>query len=104
MNSSVLDSHKLYYEDVAPRKLNTRKTGGKDRNIMANKPEVKTENSNRKKYAKSRGEHVKDVMIAVLIAGVIAFIGGMHFANAQHAQMESAVKAAQTASVAPAKK
>lgn len=57
-----------------------------------------------RKYSKTRGEHIKDIMIAVLIAGVIAFIGGMHFANEQHAQMESAVKAAQTTAVAPVKK
>lgn len=98
---STLDGFKLEYEDMAPRKLNTRK-GGKDQNIMANKPEVKTENSNRKKYAKTRGEHTKDLIIAILIAGVVAFIGGIQFANRQHAQVDNAVKQAQASMTASA--
>lgn len=47
-----------------------------------------------KKYQKSRGEHAKDVMIAVLVTAVIAFIGGMHFSNQQHLQVDRAVTAA----------
>lgn len=49
-----------------------------------------------KKYAKTRGEHYKDIVIAILVASVIAFIGGMHFSNRQHAQVEQAVTAATT--------
>lgn len=58
------------------------------------------------KYAKTRGEHYKDIVIAILIAGIIAFIGGMHFANTQHDAIDTAVKAVQpTASAqAPVKK
>lgn len=47
-----------------------------------------------KKYQKSRGEHVKDILIAVLITGVVAFIGGMQFANDQNAEVQSAVSEA----------
>lgn len=47
-----------------------------------------------KKYAKTRGEHYKDIIIAILVAGVIAFVGGMHFADQRNAQMQNAVKAA----------
>lgn len=54
-----------------------------------------------KKYAKTRGEHLKDIVIAILIAGILAFVAGMHFANAQHEQVSKAVAAVQTA---PAKK
>lgn len=56
-----------------------------------------------KKYQKTRGEHAKDILIAILITGVVAFIGGMQFANKQAAKVEQAVKAAQvTAPVATA--
>jgi len=47
-----------------------------------------------KKYQKSRGEHAKDILIAVLITSVIAFIGGMHFANKHNAEVQNAVKSA----------
>lgn len=47
-----------------------------------------------KSYNKTRGEHNKDIVIAILITAVIAFIGGMHFANKHNAEMQSAVKAA----------
>lgn len=45
-----------------------------------------------KKYAKTRGEHYKDMVIVALVAGLIAFVGGMHFSNQQHNQVASAVK------------
>lgn len=47
-----------------------------------------------RKYNKTRGEHAKDVVIAVLITAVIAFVGGMHFSNKQHAEVTQAVTAA----------
>lgn len=52
------------------------------------------------KYAKTKGEHNKDLIIAILIAGIIAFIGGMTFQARQQDAITSAVKSAQT--VAPA--
>lgn len=69
---------------------------------MTNKPTTTEAPKASKKYAKTRGEHYKDIVIAVLIAGVIAFIGGMHFANQHNAEMQTAVKAAAIA--APASK
>lgn len=92
MPGSVLDNHKLYYEDMKPP-INTRK-GGKV-NKMTKQATVTETPKASKKYAKTRGEHFKDIVIAILVAGVIAFIGGIQFANRQHAQVESAVKAAQ---------
>lgn len=47
-----------------------------------------------RKYSKTRGEHYKDIVIAVLVTSVIAFIGGMHFSNSQHAETAKAVQAA----------
>lgn len=49
-----------------------------------------------KRYTKTRGEHVKDILIAVLVTAVIGFIAGMHFANKQNAKVEQAVKAVQS--------
>lgn len=52
-----------------------------------------------KRYTKTRGEHIKDILIAVLVTLVIGFIAGMQFANKQAAEVQSAVKAAQTTQV-----
>jgi hypothetical protein len=60
------------------------------------------------KYSKTRGEHAKDILIAMLVTGIIAFIGGMHFSNTQHSAVTAAVKAvtpsASAQSVTPASK
>ena len=73
---------------------------------MSNKstvaPEVKAPKA---KYAKTRGEHFKDIVIAVLITGIIAFVGGMVFQGKQQQAIETAVKGASTQTVeAPVKK
>lgn len=57
-----------------------------------------------KKYAKTRGEHYKDIVIAVLVTAVIGFVVGMHFSNQQHAATAQAVKAAQVTATADVKK
>lgn len=57
------------------------------------------------KYAKTRGEHIKDVVIAVLVTAIIAFVSGMTFQGNQQKAIDTAVKSAQTvASQAPVKK
>lgn len=57
------------------------------------------------KYSKTRGEHFKDIVIAVLITGIIAFVGGMVFQGKQQQAIETAVKGASTQTVeAPVKK
>lgn len=56
-----------------------------------------------KEYSKTRGEHFKDIVIAILIVGVIAFIAGVQYSDSKNAQMQSAVKAAQTTAQAPSK-
>lgn len=63
-----------------------------------NKPSAEVSKTPRK-YNKTRGEHYKDIVIAVLAAGIIAFVGGMHFSNQQHSQTAQAVKTA----IAPSK-
>lgn len=82
---SSLSSYKLDFEELP---LTTR-MGGKD-SKMSKQPKVEAP---AKSYNKTRGEHVKDVLIAVLVAGIVAFIGGMQFANKQNATVDEAVKA-----------
>jgi hypothetical protein len=53
-------------------------------------PEVKAPKA---KYNKTRGEHFKDIVIAMLITGIIAFIGGMTFQTKQQHAIEAAVQA-----------
>lgn len=52
-----------------------------------------------KKYNKTRGEHYKDIVIAMLIAGILAFVAGMHFANQHNADISKAAAAVQTVPV-----
>lgn len=69
----------------------------------------KTTNENKKdktmnKINKSTIETVKTVLISVLVTGILAFVGGMHYANAQHAKTTQAVQAAVSAKHDLAKK
>ena len=59
-------------------------------------PEVKAPKA---KYSKTRGEHIKDIIIAMLVTGIIAFSAGIWFNEGKHKEIETAVKGAQT--VAP---
>lgn len=58
----------------------------------ANNKEVTT--APRRKYAPTRVEVLKTVVIAMLITGVAAFIAGVHYADGQQAQVRQAVQAA----------
>lgn len=66
-------------------------------------PEVKAPKA---KYSKTRGEHFKDIVIAVLITGIIAFAAGIWFNEGKQHEIETAVKGAQTVAQpeAPVKK
>lgn len=56
-----------------------------------------------KVYNKTKGEHLKDMVIVALVVGIVAFGLGFKFNADRNAEMQSAVKAAQTATVvAPA--
>lgn len=86
---SALDSYKLEYEHMPFRF--TRK-GGKDSKMSKN---TKAVEAPAKTYNKSRGEHFKDIVIAVLVASIIAFVGGMTFAKNNQAEIDRAVSAVQ---------
>lgn len=62
-------------------------------------PEVTVAKAPKAKYAKTRGEHFKDLVITALIVSIIAFVGGMTFQGKQQDAINTAVKGAQT--VAP---
>lgn len=98
---SSLDSYQLHYEDINP----TTRKGGKD--IIKMSKAKQTVEAPAKTYNKTRGEHLKDMLIVALVIGIIAFVGGMQFAEKQNAKVSDAVKAVtatQTAEAAPAKK
>ena len=89
---SSLDSFALQYEDLNP---NTRK-GGKDIKPMSKTTQTASEKP-AKKYAKTRGEHAKDIIIAILVTSIVAFVGGMYFQGKQNSEVKNAVSAAQQA-------
>lgn len=74
---------------------------GKDSKMSKNTKQA--EATPAKTYNKTRGEHYKDIVIAVLVAGIVAFIGGAIFANNHNAQISRAVQAVTpTAEAVPA--
>lgn len=97
---SSLEAYKLEFEDIPQ---NTRKkSGGKDSKMSKS---TNTSEPKAKKYNKTRGEHFKDLLIVALVVAIVAFIGGMQFANGQHAQVSDAVtQATAQAEATPVKK
>ena len=98
---STLDSYPLYYEDINP----TTRKGGKDSKMSKNTKQV--ESPTAKTYNKTRGEHVKGIVIAILVTAIIGFVGGMQFTEKQNAKVSEAVNAVtatQTAEAATVKK
>lgn len=53
-----------------------------------------------KRYAPTRLEVVKTVIIAVLIASIAAFIAGTRYANSRHATLDNAVSEARAQAIA----
>lgn len=49
-----------------------------------------------KKYAKTRGEHYKDIVIAILVTAIVAFGLGAKVQADRNAEMTAAVKNAAT--------
>ena len=72
---------------------------------MSNKPTAQPEvKAPKAKYSKTRGEHAKDIIIAMLVTGIITFIGGMTFQANQQRAIETAVKGAHTVAPSEVKK
>ena len=91
---SALEDYPLEYEHM-PFRL-TRLSGGKDSKMSKAKT---TNEAPAKVYAKTRGEHFKDMVIVALVVGIIAFGLGFKFNADRNTEMQSAIKAAQTATV-----
>ena len=69
-----------------PTKKKNRKSGGKGQEM----PKLtSTEPKSSKKYAKTRGEHYKDIVIAILVTAILAFMVGMRFADQQHKELSA---------------
>ncbi len=86
--SSTLAGYKLEYEDLP---LKTRKSGKDSKMSKSNQV---SESKGSKKYNKTRGEHFKDIVIAVLVTAVVAFVAGSVYANGQHTATAQAVQQA----------
>lgn len=96
---SALAGYVLQYEDL---NNNTRwgRKGMKMSKQETTKVKAVPTAKTRRVYDKSRGEHYKDMVIMAFVAGVIAFVGGIVFANKQNAVVQQARAAAPTWSCA----
>lgn len=92
--SSALADYPLEYEDIPPSPRLFRVGKG-----MKMSKKATTNEAPAKVYAKTRGEHFKDMVIVALVVGIIAFGLGFKFNADRNTEMQSAVKAAQTATV-----
>lgn len=63
-----------------------RKKMGKEKEV----PVAKT----RKVYAKTRGEHFKDMVIVALVVGILAFVAGVRYQSNQQTAVNNAVSQA----------
>lgn len=99
---NTLAEYPLTFEDIPAKQYNktvkTRVTGGKDSKMSK---EAKAVSTPAKKYAKTRGEHIKDLIIVALVFSVIAFGLGVKFQSDRNTEMQNAVKAATASAVAP---
>ena len=93
----------MEYELTPVKQLTFTRKGGKGQKMP--KTNKQTEAPSAKVYNKTRGEHFKDIVIAVLITGIVAFIGGAVFQSKQQNAINTAVKAVTpTANAAEASK
>jgi ABC-type proline/glycine betaine transport system permease subunit len=87
---STLDSYALQYEDLTHKKPERVGRPEMTKSTINEQPKAV------KKYAKTRGEHYKDIVIAILITAIIAFGLGVKVQADRNAQIASAVKSAVT--------
>lgn len=94
---SQLEDTKIALDERVNPKIKTPK-GRKD-SKMSNKDELQTLPPmvmRGKKYQKSRGEHFKDVVIAILITAIIAFVAGANYASKQQSKVDQVRAEAQS--------
>lgn len=93
-------SYRSPYIDIP--KLNNRKAVGRVKKMT--KSTITAEPKTAKKYNKTRGEHFKDIVIAMLVTAIIAFGLGVAFESNRNTQTQQAVKAALLQTTSPVKK
>ena len=82
----------MQYELTPIKPLTITRKGGKGQKMPKSTKEVPVAKV-RKSYSKTRGEHYKDIVIAVLITAIVAFICGAVFQSKQQNAITAAVKA-----------
>lgn len=83
----TLDDYPLYYEDQ-PLKISITRKGGKDSKMSK---KSSTPEAPAKVYAKTRGEHFKDMVIVALVVTIIGFVGGMQFQKSHDTEVRNAM-------------
>ena len=78
----------LHYEELPSHKYKITKKGGHNMS--------QTTQKEHKQYAKTRGEHYKDIVIAILVTGIVAFCLGSQYQSKQAAHVQAAVSQVQT--------
>ena len=84
--------YELKYEDLPKKRykiIKATRKGGKGSKMSK---ELKTAKV-RKSYSKTRTEHMKDIVITILVTAILAFIAGAMFQNNQHDVVENALNA-----------
>jgi len=89
---SSLDDYQMQFEDMPrkPARVGRISTKMSKLNKTTEAPKV---------YNKTRGEHFKDMVIVALVVGIVAFGLGFKFNADRNAEMQTAIKSAQTATV-----
>ena len=99
---STLDAYALEYED---RPFHKPERVGRISTKMSKSTQTpEAPKAPKAKYNKTRGEHIKDVVIAMLVTGIVAFAGGVWFNEGKQQEIETAVKGAQTVATPEVKK
>jgi hypothetical protein len=87
---STLADHELKFEDLPQKQYNKKTAKAVGRTEMS---KVTSEPKAAKRYSKTRGEHLKDIVITILVTAIVAFVAGTMFANKQQARIDRAVQA-----------
>lgn len=93
----------MQYELTPIKPLTITRKGGKDIKKMSKTTQTEQPKAV-KKYAKTRGEHYKDIVITILVTAIIAFICGAVFQSKQQNAINTAVKAVTPSASAEASK
>lgn len=98
-----LDKYQMDFEETPIKKVIASK-GRKDIKKMSSKENQTSEVKSSKKYSKTRGEHVKDVIIAVLVTSIIAFGLGVKFQCDRNAEVQRMIQASKPVETTEVKK